>query len=269
MSQLQTIFNKLSSHIYALAKELYPYSSGTQTYDTFSFASSTSSSALSGSGNVVINDNSVHYGYGWPSVTNVYTTCRHCSSKKTQCEDCKNKEKEKNDNNGDWYLGALLLGVLLPGLSYLVSKEYLKWRQLYKINKKASKLEKKLLEQPTDTVDVKLKQTGQYVPSKWSKWYNYYRGICRLYNLAKLGFVVSGLMMGVGLMQNPRNGAQSLRQLAYWTLVGSGCYTVTIMTFYHSLWKTKERNLMDNLVQECNTTYLSISPLQGPPASYT
>lgn len=267
MSKLQKAFHKLSSSIYDLSIQLYGKVGSPSAWNF------TSSDTPQSSGNVVINNYSTNYGYPvwYHTVVHEHTSCHKCEHKKesNECEECKRKK-----NNTDWYqdhpvlriLGAVLVGIVVQIIGYVGTMEYLKWKRLRDIDKKSSKFEKKMESQMNnDAGDMRIKQSCQSIPLKWNKWSQYYRGNCRLYNLAKFGFVMSGLVMGIGLMKNSSN----LRQFAYWSLVGSGCYTICIMTLYHNMWKTKEKNLMDALIQECNYAYLSSvnpsDPLSSPP----
>lgn len=254
MDRLVKNYQKLTQKVYTLYSNLYgPYQEPSPTYN---WTSPQSPQTFPSSVTINNYQSPSPWFYYPPSVTNVYT-CSSCHDH--SCKKCK-EQKEKEKNNLDWYFGALLTGVLTIGTSYLITKEFIKWQEFHKVQKKVQKLQKQLNTDSSTTEEHGLKVSMVDIPNRWNLWSNYYRSTCRLYNIAKVAFLVSGLLIGLGLMDMPIGG----RQLGYWSLIGSGSYLAIIMTLYHSVWKRKEKNLMDKLIQECNMVNINMAPSAPP-----
>lgn len=202
-----------------------------------------------------------HHGPSYPyvplvptTVTNVYTGSSAPALK--QDADAKKKKDEKKEDN---FLGAVLLGALTVGGSYVVTSEYVKWRRLANIAEKMSVL--KIANDTSLTSNAHVKE----VLRDWKKWYSSYTSTTRLFHLAKVAGFLSAGAISFGLWKNMDNVMMD----GFLGLVTTGAYTVGLWTLYNTLWKKDEEKLMNTLVQKFNQEALESVPFPEPlaPAS--
>lgn len=283
LTRITQLFGDISTDIFSLSQRLYgsSFRPSFVSLEPESSVPSAPQTQPASSATTVIHDHSVNYYTSpspycswWyvPQAPTVIVSCPHSS--RGECERCEKKKKseETSDSNTNWYLGALLAGALALGFSYVFTTEYISHWKLAQVNTKVRRLEKKLRKPVEETSSAasslypptsptSISSQLRTIPKTWDLWYGDFRRTARLYTLCKLGFLVSGVLVGSGLMRN----SSFLQQCGYWCLVGTGATTVSVVTFYHLLWKSEETKKMNQLVQDCNTIHLTLRSPSAPP----
>jgi hypothetical protein len=295
LTRLTEIFTDVSADIFALSQRIYKSSflpsfvsadstpSGPGQPGPSSAGSTFAARAPIGAGSTtVIHDHSVNYYspspfwpiWAAPAQPTVIVTCPHATTH--ACEDCKKNKKDTKDSSANYYFGAFLIGALAVGFSYVFTSEYINYWQLRQINAKIRKLDRKITESDqadaASTVPVPASlyppSAGSSVapmlrtlPRTWDQWYWSYQRSARLFTVCKLGFLLSGALLGTGLMRN----SSDLLQYSFWSFVGTSAATASVATLYNLLWKADETKNMNQLVQDCNTIHLTMSSPTAPP----
>jgi hypothetical protein len=300
LNRLTEIFTDVSADISTLSQRLYKasfrpsfVSSDNTTPPGHGWPGPASAVPTSGvpASTTVIHDHSVNYyspspfwpawpAWPAPAQPTILVTCPHATTTTHECEDCKkNKKADKKDDKktaaSNYYLGAFLIGALAVGFSYVATAEYINYSQLRQANAKIRKLERKIAKSepvgnPAVPVAASLYPTNaassvspmlRTLPRSWDRWYGSYQRSARLYTLCKLGFLVSGILLGAGFMRN----SSWLQQWSFWSFVGTSATTMSVATLYHLRWKDDETEKMNQLVRDCNTIHMTLSSPTAPP----
>ena len=250
---LPLAFYEIRANVYELSRKLYGPSSKWSTAPPPPSFDSTASTA-----SPVTEVHHYHHGPSYPylsptHVTNVYTGSAETTTKCRNDEDDKKKKKQEDN-----FLGAILLGALTVGTSYVVTNEYVKYRQLANVNEKMG-----VLKIANDTSLAGSNSNVKEVLRNWKKWYSSYTSTTRLFHLAKVAGFISAGAIAFGLWKN----LDTVMMDGFWGLVATGAYTVGLWTLYEGLWRTQEQELMDTLVQNFNSATLESIPFPHAPTA--
>lgn len=253
---LPSVFYEIRNDVYELARTLYgPSTKWSTTFPPPSFDTTSSISSTPS----ITEVHHYHHGPYIPlipgHVTNVYTgnTPKYDDAD----DDDKKKKKKKQEDN---FFGAVLLGALTIGASYVVTSEYVKYRRLANVNEKMA-----ILKIANNTSLSGANPSVRNVLREWKKWHSSYTSTTRLFHLAKVTGFVSAGAIAFGLWKNLDNVVLD----GFWGLVATSAYTVGLWTLYTGLWKENERELMDTLVGEFNSATLASIPFPTPTSTPT
>ena len=228
-------FHEIRGDVYELARSLYGPSTKWSTTPPPPTFTPFDETPRPSSSPTVKEVHHYHHGPSYPyvplvptTVTNVYTG----SSAPAPKQDADEKKKKKDEKKQDNFLGAVLLGALTVGGSYVVTSEYVKWRRLANIAEKMSVL--KIANDTSLSSNSHVKE----VLREWKKWYTSYTSTTRLFHLAKVAGFISAGAISFGLWKNMDNVMMD----GFLGLVGTGAYTVGLWTLYNTCGKRERRS---------------------------